>query len=134
MSTVEQIKWLFVNRRRLESEIMNFELEYKNMAADVPQGLLDQIESNRYAVAYMDLLLHSLTVQEALTIQLHLVDGLEWVCVNHEFQKRWGDECYKAERTLKSYARRALIKMAQFLEASKNNYEASWLCRSIGPK
>ena len=127
MSTVSQIKWIFVNCRRLEGEVMNFKLHYADRTDDASPELLEVIRWDCRAVSFATLLLQLVTVQEALTVRLHLIDGLEWVCITHEFQQRWGEDCYKAERTLKSYNQRALKKMAEFTDRCRRYYDFSWI-------
>lgn len=60
-----------------------------------------------------------LTEDEAYVIERHLIDGVDIPRVAAEYQKRWGEEYAKTERTLKSYQRRAIEKIAKFEEAKQ---------------
>lgn len=55
-----------------------------------------------------------LTEDEAHVITRHLIDGIDLARVAVEYKERWGEDFSKTERTLKSYQRKALLKIARF--------------------
>ena len=55
-----------------------------------------------------------LTEDEAYVVKRHLIDGIDIPRITKEYQKRWGDEYAKTERTIKAYQRRALNKIVRF--------------------
>lgn len=55
-----------------------------------------------------------LTDDEAHVITRHLIDGIDLPRVAVEYKERWGADYAKTERTIKSYQRKALAKIARF--------------------
>lgn len=55
-----------------------------------------------------------LTEDERYVIQRHLIDGIDIPRIGIEYRERWGEEFAKTERTIKSYQRKALQKLARF--------------------
>lgn len=62
-----------------------------------------------------------LAEDEAYVVTRHLIDGIDIPRVAAEYQKRWGDEYAKTERTIKAYQRKALEKIAKF-ERTKQSW------------
>lgn len=116
MDSMNKIKELFSNRRLLEGSIKLFQAEFEGHEELASFQSFQQYKYNCHAVAFMDILLHIVTEEEAFVIQTHIIDGLDWPCVIAEHLKRWGPECIKTDRTFKSYNRHALQKMANFCE------------------
>lgn len=71
---------------------------------DVPPGL-------RKKIAVIEAWLRLLTDDEWFVITKHLVDQLTWAMVLGEYEKRWGSEQVRDERTLKRTQARALQKI-----------------------
>lgn len=55
-----------------------------------------------------------LTEDEAYVVTRHIIDGVDIPRITLEYQKRWGDEYTKTERTIKTYQRKALAKIEKF--------------------
>lgn len=55
-----------------------------------------------------------LAEDERHVIQRHLIDGIDIPRIVIEYRERWGEEYAKTERTIKSYQRKALQKIARF--------------------
>lgn len=60
-----------------------------------------------------------LTEDEAYVVTRHLIDGVDIPRIAVEYQRRWGDEYAKTDRTIKAYQRRALDKIAKFEETKQ---------------
>lgn len=60
-----------------------------------------------------------LTEDERFVIQRHLIDGIDIPRIVIEYKERWGNEYEKTERTIKSYQRKALKKIARFEETKQ---------------
>lgn len=60
-----------------------------------------------------------LTEDEAHVITRHLIDGIDLPRVAIEYKERWGEDFSKTERTIKSYQRKALQKIARFEEQNE---------------
>lgn len=56
---------------------------------------------------------------ERFVVQKHLIEGLEWPRVMHEFSKRWDDAFLRSERALVGYQMSALEKIVHFCEERK---------------
>lgn len=61
-----------------------------------------------------------LTEDEAYVIERHLIDGIDIPRIAAEYQKRWGDEYAKTDRTIKVYQRKALNKIAKFEQTKQS--------------
>ncbi|MDR0311350.1 MAG: hypothetical protein LBJ21_07180 [Acidobacteriota bacterium] len=72
---------------------------------DVPPGL-------RKKIAVIEAWLRLLTDEEWFVVTKHLVDQLTWAMVLGEYERRWGPEQIRDERTLKRTQARALQKIA----------------------
>lgn len=55
-----------------------------------------------------------LTEDEVYVITRHFIDGIDIPRVAAEYQKQWGNEYAKTDRTIKTYQRRALDKIEKF--------------------
>lgn len=55
-----------------------------------------------------------LTEDERYVIQRHYLDGIDIPRIVLEYKERWGDEFAKTERTIKTYQRKAIIKICTF--------------------
>ena len=71
---------------------------------DIPPGL-------RKKIAVVEAWLRLLTDEEWFVVTKHLVDRLPWAMVLLEYEKRWGTELVRDERTLKRAQARALQKI-----------------------
>ena len=59
---------------------------------------------------------------EAYVVQRHLVDGLEWTQITHEYKEKWGKDNARAERTLVRYHTNAIRKIEHFVREHLNWY------------
>lgn len=62
----------------------------------------------------IDLWLALLSEDEAFVITRHLIDGIDIPRISLEYERKWGGEFAKTERTIKMYQSRALKKIAEF--------------------
>lgn len=62
----------------------------------------------------IDLWLALLSEDEAFVITRHLIDGIDIPRIALEYERKWGGEFAKTERTIKIYQSRALKKIAEF--------------------
>jgi len=76
---------------------------------DVPPGLREKI-------AVIEAWLRLLTDEEWFVVTKHLVDRMTWTMVLWEYEKRWGSEQVRDERTLKRAQARALQKIEACVE------------------
>ena len=93
---------LFLHKRREDGRFkLNSEVEERMNTVDEQ---LSTIES------WMMLL----GEDERYVIQRHLIDGVDFPRIAIEYKERWGEEFAKTDRTIKSYQRKALQKIAKF--------------------
>ena len=76
---------------------------------DVPPGL-------RKKIAVIEAWLRLLTDEEWFVVTKHLVDQMTWTMVLLEYEKRWGSEQVRDERTLKRTQARALQRIEACVE------------------
>jgi hypothetical protein len=79
-------------------------LAVRNDDEDVPPGL-------RRKLAVIEAWLRLLSDEEWFVVTKHLVDQLTWAMVLWEYEKRWGSDQARDERTLKRAQARALQKI-----------------------
>ena len=65
-------------------------------------------------LACIQIWLTLLTEDEVYVITRHFIDGIDIPGVAAEYQKQWGNEYAKTDRTIKTYQRRALDKIEKF--------------------
>ena len=61
-----------------------------------------------------------LTEDESFVIRRHLFDGIDIPRIAIEYRERWGEEFGKTDRTIKTYQKKALQKIAAFENMKKN--------------
>ncbi|MDL2318153.1 hypothetical protein LJC74_03540 [Eubacteriales bacterium OttesenSCG-928-A19] len=66
-------------------------------------------------ISILDGWLMLLTEDEAFVVKRHLIDGIDWPRVTQEFERLWGREFARAERTLRSYQQNAMNKIIRFI-------------------
>lgn len=78
----------------------------------------DKIRRKQYLDMWIEVIdgwLFLLSADEIFVVKRHLFDGIDWPRVTLEYEKIWGVEYAKAERTLRNYQKRAIGKIAAFL-------------------
>ncbi len=115
----ELIKDTLMKKRDYEAEyrFLKFHLENtRNKDNAIQQERLSFLEKQLHNIeVWMELL----TEDEAFVVRRHLFDGIDIPRIAIEYRERWGEEYGKTERTIKTYQRRALQKIAGF-ELLKN--------------
>lgn len=108
------VKDTLLKRRDYEAEyrFLKFYLEdirHKDNTAQ--QERFSFLEQQLHTIeVWMELL----TEDEAFVVRRHLFDGIDIPRIAIEYRERWGEEFGKTERTIKTYQRRALQKIAGF--------------------
>jgi hypothetical protein len=72
--------------------------------------LLEQYE------ACIQIWLDSLPEDEAYAVQRHLIDGIDWPRIATEYSIKWGNENARTDRTLMSYQKKAIQRIADSFE------------------
>ena len=104
------IKNILAQYRMLQGEhALLRSLSVRMEDGDVPPGL-------RKKIAVIEAWLRLLTDEEWFVVTKHLVDQLTWAMVLWEYEKRWGAEQVRDERTLKRAQARALQKIEACVE------------------
>ena len=78
------------------------------------EGRQDELKRLRRKLMRIDLWLALLSEDEAYVITRHLIDGIDVPRIAVEYERKWGSEFAKTERTIKMYQRRALKKIEAF--------------------
>lgn len=113
---MEAIKQTLLKRRDYEAEsrfLKQYLNDYRHKDTVNQKERLSYLEEQLHNISvWMELL----TEDEAFVIKRHLFDGIDVPRIAIEYRERWGDEFGKTERTIKTYQRRALQKIAAFEE------------------
>ena len=123
----EQVKRLF--RQNLESDRFAVEMTLRHNGKNVTPQLQESLDRIALLQAGTDVLYNLLSENEKIVIRYHYIQGLDWDCVNGEFEKRWGSGALKSKRSMINYQNKAFRKMAQYIQNNKNTYDFSWLER-----
>lgn len=93
---------LFLHKRREDGRFkLNSEIE----------GRMNTVDEQLSAIESWMMLLGE---DERYVIQRHLIDGVDFPRIAIEYKERWGEEFAKTDRTIKSYQRKAIQKIAKF--------------------
>ena len=84
-------------------------LSVRNDDEDVPPGL-------KRKIGVIEAWLRLLTDEEWFVVTKHLVDQMTWTVVLGEYEKRWGSDQVRDERTLKRAQARAIQKIEACIE------------------
>ncbi len=113
--TCERIKQLFLKRRL-------FSAEYK-ILSDVQKNGTNLTNEHRKRLMLLEqyesciqVWLDSLPEDEAYAVQRHLIDGIDWPRIATEYCMKWGNENARTDRTLMSYQKKALQRIANSFE------------------
>lgn len=111
-----RVKEMFHHRRQYEGErniIAACMCDYTaTPEKHEKQRRLEQLDRR---IKILDSWLMLLTEDEAFVVKRHLIDGIDWPRVTQEFERLWGREFAKAERTLRSYQQNAMRKIVNFI-------------------
>lgn len=116
-----EAKTLLTKKRDLEAENRFLRGKLKNGQHKKDSKLVERMQFVDEQLARIENWLLLLTEDEAHVITRHLVDGIDLPRIAVEYKERWGEDHSKTERTIKSYQRKALQKIARF-EAERSYY------------
>ena len=74
----------------------------------------DELKRLKMKIMRINLWLALLSEDEAYVVTRHLIDGIDVPRIAVEYERKWGSEFAKTERTIKMYQRRALKKIEAF--------------------
>lgn len=115
----EQIKEILKMERDLEAKSLFFHKRLEDRRFKSNPELEERINTIDDQLASIKSWLMLLTEDERFVIQRHLIDGIDIPRIVIEYKERWGNEYEKTERTIKSYQRKALKKIARFEETKQ---------------
>lgn len=119
----DMIKQTLLKKRDYEAEfrfLQQYLSKNRNKNTAKQEERLCFLEQQLQCIAvWMELL----TEDEAFIIKRHLFDGINIPRIAIEYRERWGEEFGKTERTIKTYQRKALQKIASFEQMKKNLME-----------
>jgi hypothetical protein len=116
---VNDIKNLIRKKRDIEAENRFLRGKLKDEGFVPDKAFNFRVHYTEEQIARIENWLHILTEDEVNVITRHLIDGIDLPRIALEYKERWGDDYAKTERTIKSYQRRALQKIARFEEANQ---------------
>lgn len=109
-----KVKALLSKKRDLEAESRFLHDKSKDGRYKKDSKLEERLQLVDEQLARIENWLMLLTEDEAHVITGHLIDGIDLPRVAVEYKERWGEDFSKTERTIKSYQRKALQKIARF--------------------
>lgn len=115
----DRIKEILKAKRNLEAEGIFIRNRIEDQRYKENPQLLERRSAIGHQLANIESWLTLLSEDERYVIQRHLIDGIDIPRVAIEYRERWGDDYAKTDRTIKSYQRRALQKIARFEKAKK---------------
>lgn len=115
----DRIKEILKAKRNLEAESIFIRNRIEDRRYKENPELLERGITIDSQLANIESWLTLLSEDERYVIQRHLIDGIDIPRVAIEYRERWGDDYAKTDRTIKSYQRKALQKIARF-EKTKN--------------
>ena len=107
----ERIKQLFLNRRLFSAEYKLL-IQVQNNGIKLTHEQLERLSLLEQYESCIQAWLSSLPEDEAYAVQRHLIDGIDWPRIATEYNAKWGNENAKTDRTLMSYQKKALLKIA----------------------
>lgn len=108
------IKKIIIMYRKIESDIIMFK------ALNINRNTFEKRKRQKQII---DSWLYLLNEYERWIVKVHLISGLSWPLVVNEFEKKWGKEQARDERTLKRVQAKAINKIKNNVE--KNGLESS---------
>lgn len=108
--TLNEIKSTIKNKRIFEAEyriIMSTPMPHDDITTEKRIYLEEKL-------GRIENWLSILSDDEAYTIRRHLIDGIDTSRLVVEYERIWGREYCKTERTFRSYQQRALKKILEF--------------------
>lgn len=120
MSNMEIIKNILRSKRDLEakSRVLHSHLDDARYSSSKLEEDIHRVDEQLFRIETWLMLLSE---DEAHVITRHLIDGVDLPRVTLEYKDRWGEDYSKTDRTIKSYQRKALQKIARF-ESKKYSY------------
>ena len=94
----EQVKRLF--RQNLESDRFAVEMTLRHNGKNVTPQLQESLDRIALLQAGTDVLYNLLSENEKIVIRFHYIQGLDWDCVNGEFEKKEKDAILNREMDL----------------------------------
>lgn len=118
MNNIDKIKDLLRRKRDLdaESRVLHSQLMDARFSKSKLSDAIQQVDDQLFRIETWLMLLNE---DEAYVIKRHLIDGVDLSRVTQEYKERWGEDYSKTDRTIKTYQRKGLQKIAQF-EAKKH--------------
>ena len=108
----------------------SYEAEYRFLQQYLSDNRHKNIAKQKERLRFLEQQLRSISVwmellteDEAFVIKRHLFDDVDIPRIAIEYRERWGEEFGKTDRTIKTYQRRALQKIASFEMMTKNLME-----------
>lgn len=108
------IKEIISKKRQYEAEFRFLCSLLKEDMQSLPDYMLAEEGKLEMLLRRIDLWLALLSEDEAFVITRHLIDGIDIPRIVLEYERKWGGEFGKTERTIKMYQSRALKKIAEF--------------------
>lgn len=115
----DRIKEILKAKRNLEAESIFIRNRIEDRRYKKNPELLERGSTIDSQLANIESWLTLLSEDERYVIQRHLIDGIDIPRVAIEYRERWGDDYAKTDRTIKSYQRKALQKIARFEKTKK---------------
>lgn len=109
-----KVKALLRRKRDLDAESRYLHKKLKDGRLNCDKKLEEKVLEVDRQLERIENWLMLLTDDEAQVITRHLIDGIDLPRVAVEYKERWGEDYGKTERTIKSYQRKALAKIARF--------------------
>lgn len=110
----DRIKTILRMKRDMEAESLFLHKRLADRRFKPNPELKERMNTVDDQLSSIESWLMLLTEDERHVIQRHLIDGIDIPRIVIEYKERWGEEFAKIERTIKSYQRKALQKIARF--------------------
>ena len=119
------------NKRLLEAEsqLLHEQLEDNRIKSNT--DVRDRVIIVDAKLKRISIWLSLLTDDEKYVIQRHYMDGIDVPRIVLEYKERWGDEFAKTERTIKTYQRKAIMKICTFELQNQALYLSETLTQTI---
>lgn len=117
---IDRVREMLVHKKEYDAELsfINTYLLLKTDAISFEKAQNRKSELE-LIIATISTWLTLLSDDEAFVIQRHLIDGLDIPRIAVEYEERWGRDFAKSERTIKTYQKRALLKIIAFEKQKK---------------
>ena len=111
----EMVREMLQHRKQYEGE-RNILDTYISVGKNTPRNeKTTRLAQLNQHISMVDGWLYLLSEDEAFVVKRHLIDGIDWPRITHEYASLWGAEFARAERTLRSYQQKALSKIVKFV-------------------